>query len=115
MSQRHFRPAVDSALTVDGTVNNKSCVTAQRLPIGLVKSRKPKTSEPARLKLRPQKRLERPDITVGAVSKNVDVVIVGAQFEECIVRAVPLIDDLLHNVFTPIEFEAHGTLVCLHS
>src|SRR5687768_789420 len=52
---------------------------------------------------------------VGTVSKNVDVSIVSAQFEECVVRPVPLIDDLLHHVFTPVKFEAYGTLVCLHS
>jgi len=41
-------------------------------------------------------RFERPTIGSGTVAKNIDVVIVGAQFEKSVVWAIPPIQNLFH-------------------
>ena len=47
------------------------------------------------------------------MSKNVQVSVVGPDFEEMVVRAVPLIDDFLHEVLMFAKPKADGALVRL--
>ena len=47
------------------------------------------------------------------MAKDVEIVVVGPNFVEGIVRAVPLVEDLLYQVFMAIKAKANGPLVRL--
>lgn len=45
------------------------------------------------------------------MTQNVDVAVVSEQFEECMVGAVPVVENFFHHVFPSIEFEPDRAFV----
>ena len=45
--------------------------------------------------------------------ENIDLAIIRTDFEEQVIRAVPLVENFLDNVIMPIDSKAHGPLIGL--
>jgi len=50
-----------------------------------------------------------------ALTENVEIPVIGADFEEQIAGTIPLIEDLFNAVDAFAQVKAHGTFVCLPS
>jgi beta-phosphoglucomutase-like phosphatase (HAD superfamily) len=47
------------------------------------------------------------------MTENVEVAVIGSQFEEDVFRAVPLVEYFLDKIFAPTHLKANWPFVCL--